>query len=65
MRYDSYESKVVKIAKFFKLLFKHRVKIIISLAVVLTTTVTLLATRGIIVNAKECPDEIFYGEKLD
>ncbi len=65
MRYDSYESKIVKIAKFFKLIFKHRVKIIISTAVMLTMTVALLATRGIIVGAKECPDEILYGDKLD
>ena len=65
MRYDSYESKIVKIAKFFKLIFKHRVKIIISTAIVFTVTAALLATRGIIVNAKDCPDEIVYGEKLD
>ena len=65
MRYDSYESKIVKIANIFKFIFKHKIKIMISMAVMLTTTVTLLATKGIIVGAKECPDEILYGETLE
>ena len=65
MQYDSYESKIAKIANFLKLLFKHKIKVLISLAFIMVTTVTLLATRGIIVKAEECPDSIYYGDKLD
>ena len=64
MQYENYERKVNKVANFMKLVFKHMKKIIITASVMLATTVTLLATRGIIVSAESCPLEINYGEEL-
>ena len=64
MRYDSYESKIVKLANFFKLVFRHRIKIIIATAIMMATTVTLLATKGIISDAK-CPEEVIYGDTFE
>ena len=66
MQYDNYESKIHKIEKFFKFVFRHLPKIIVSFAIIIATTVTLLATRGIITaEAEEYPAEIVYGDGFE
>ncbi len=64
MQYDKYESKIQKIADFIKLLFKHKIKVLIALAAVMAMLCTFLATRGIILSTGVCPTEITYGETL-
>ncbi len=64
MQYEKYEAKVKKIADVLKSIFRHMTKIIICTSVVLVITAALLATKGIIVSAESCPEEITYGEEL-
>ena len=64
MQYDIYEAKIVKIANFFKFIFKHKIKIMLCFAFAFIITGTLLGTKGIIVKAGSCPEEIMYGEDL-
>ncbi len=64
MLYESYEQKMAKIAQFLKFVFKHLVKIIIAASIVVATTTTILAVKGTIIGAKECPESIVYGEEL-
>ena len=66
MQYDNYEQKIQKIARFLKPIFKHFIKITVSLAVLVAATVTLLAMRGnITVSATESFNtELIYGEEL-
>ena len=67
MQYDSYEQKIQRIARALRPIFKHFIKITISVALLLITIVTLLATRGIVIVKAEqdFPTEILYGEKLN
>jgi hypothetical protein len=66
VQYDNYESKIHKLEKFFKFVFRHLPKIIVSFAIIIATTVTLLATRGIITaEAEEYPAEIVYGDGFE
>ena len=66
MQYDNYELKIKKIERFFKLVFRHLPKIIICASIIMTTAVTLLATKGIVtVSAKDYDEEILYGEILE
>ena len=64
MLYESYEQKMAKIARFLKFVFKHLTKIIIAASVVIATTTTILAVKGTIIGAKDCPESIVYGEEL-
>lgn len=66
MQYDNYEQKIQKIVKALRPIFRHIIKITISVALVVATTVTLLATRGIIIeaSAQAFPTELIYGESL-
>ena len=65
MQYDIYEAKIVKIANFIKLIFKHKIKIMLCFAFAFIITGALLGTKGIIVKAESCPEEIVYGERLE
>ena len=66
MQYDNYELRIKKVERFFKFVFKNLPKIIVCASIVMTTVVTLLATRGIVTANDEGYDgEIFYGETLE
>ena len=65
MQYESYERRIVKVANFLKWIFKHRLKIIISLSFVMAATAALLATRGYVISESDCPSSVVYGEELD
>ena len=65
MQYNTYKQKVDKVVDFFRLLFKHRVKILIAFSFVMIVVVTLMATKGIIISTDECQSLVVYGDKLD
>ena len=64
MQYESYERKVAKVASFLKWIFKHRLKILISLAVIVLATVAVIASKGSVISEEDCPVSIVYGEEL-
>lgn len=64
MQYDIYEARIVKIANFIKFIFRHKIKIMLCFAFAFIITGTLLGTKGIIVKAQSCPEEIVYGDNL-
>lgn len=65
MQYELYEQKVAKVANFLKLLFRHKIKIIIALAFMIISACTLAGFKGTIVSAGEIPEDITYGDTTD
>ena len=64
MQYEKYEARVAKIASVMKFIFRHMKKIIFAFSCVVVITGALLGTKGIIVSAESCPEEITYGDSL-
>jgi len=64
MQYDNYQKKIDKVASVLRYIFKHIVKISIATAIVMAATITVLATKGIIISEGACPETIVYGEKI-
>ncbi|MBE6684069.1 MAG: transglutaminase domain-containing protein [Ruminococcaceae bacterium] len=64
MQYDNYQKKIDKVASFMRCIFKHIVKISIAVAMIVVATITVLATKGIIISDGACPKTMVYGEKM-
>ena len=65
MQYDVYEARIEKIANFIKFFFRNKIKLMIFFSFALLITATLLFTKGTIVGADSCPEEVGYGQKLN
>jgi len=64
MLYDHYETRIIKIAKILKGIFRHMKQIVAVASVVFVATVTLLALKGTVFEAAPCPDSVVYGDAL-
>ena len=62
--YDKYEKKVIKRAKVKWGLYRFRVLIFSSLAIILTSSSTIVATKGLISDKLTLANKYTYGEKL-
>ncbi len=62
MEYNKYQKRILKLAKFLGAVYSHIVPIAIVAAVVAATAVTLVATKGNIINQEEMPAEVTLGE---
>lgn len=64
MQYDSYHSKMKRVAAILSRVYRLRLPILIALAAVALVTAGLLAAKGFILVDTGCPDEVEYGDKL-
>ena len=64
MQYERFESKVIKVANFLKLISKHMAKIIVAGSVLLLAIAALLFSKGIVLGSESYPTLITYGEEL-
>ncbi len=63
--YDSYVSKIEKIAKVKNFVVKHKIPFIVGAGIVAALTTSFVSTKGIIVQDIVLPDKIVYGSDFE
>lgn len=64
MLYDKYKQKMLKFKSALKAVVKHRILVICSALIVLSSATGLTVAKGAVFNSSKCPSQVVYGETL-
>lgn len=64
MRYDSYEKKILKVARVERTIFNFRAPILLGLTIVMVCAGVLIGTKGIVSDSKKVLKQYHYGDQI-